>query len=126
MKVWVQGLSMYAILLADTENTAIEKCLFSVALAEEERKQPKRRHALAALLVQPLSNSPHHSSPFLAIHPHPRHPFHLPDLGAFPCPYAALRTADPRFLSAPIPSTASLPMYGTSASHLRHLSHHSR
>jgi hypothetical protein len=27
---------------------------------------------------------PHHASRFLAMHPHPRHPYHLPDVGAFP------------------------------------------
>src|SRR5882724_3361342 len=37
------------------------------------------------LSIQPPLDSPHPSSPFLPRAPYPRHPFHLPALGAFPC-----------------------------------------
>jgi hypothetical protein len=39
----------------------------------------------AAFVCSPPLDSPHHSSPFPAIPPHSRHPFRLPNSGAFPC-----------------------------------------
>jgi hypothetical protein len=50
------------------------------------------------------------------MYPHPRHLFHIPDPGAFPCPYPALRTADPRFPSAPVPGASRTPKLVTPSS----------
>jgi hypothetical protein len=46
----------------------------------------------------PFHDPPHHSSPFLAMHPHPRHPCSVPRFGTFPYHASALGTHP---LSAP-------------------------
>jgi hypothetical protein len=61
----------------------------------------------------PPLDSPHYSSPFLPVSPYPWHLFHLPNFGTSPCPYAALRPADPRFLSAPVPGASHTPKFAT-------------
>lgn len=88
------------------------------SLTPEHQKAPHLTTNPRPPLRLPPHGTPHTLSPFLtaAHHPHPRHPFSLPNLGTFLCPSPALCPADPRHQSLPIPSTCFLPMHGTSAS----------
>jgi hypothetical protein len=66
--------------------------------------------------VHPL-DPPHHSSPFLPMYPHRRHPLHVPAFGTlpgmFPYPSPALGAADPRHSDVPAFGASSLPDDGT-------------
>jgi hypothetical protein len=71
-----------------------------------------------SLPVAHLLDSPHERSPFPTIPPYPRHSLARPEFGAlpgtFPYPSPALCTADPWFLSAPVPGASRTPKFATS------------